>query len=63
MSEDLIEAAIKLQTAAREYRAMFIKEKGKKPMIWLRNDETHEGVILTEEKYYTDKLISVVLSE
>ena len=44
----MIEAAYKLQDAAREYRKLYEQENKKEPVIWLKNDETGEGVFMAD---------------
>ena len=48
MTEEMVKAAYRLQEAAREYRKLYEQENKKEPVIWLKNDETGEGVFIAD---------------
>jgi len=48
MTEEMIEAAYVLEEAALEYRRLFIKEHGYKPIIWVKNDDSENSVLTSD---------------
>ena len=61
MSEELIEAAYALQEAAKNYRDLYEKENHKTLVVWLRNDETGEGIFMADR--FNTGLIKARLGE
>ena len=48
VTEEMIEAAYKLQDAAREYKKLYEQENKKEAVIWLKHNETGEGVFIAD---------------
>ena len=48
MTEEMIKVARKLEKAAKEYRRLYEKENGKTPVVWIKNNETEEGVFIAD---------------
>ena len=61
MNEEMIKAAHKLQDAAREYRKLYEQENRKEPVIWLKHNDTGEGVFIADS--FNTELIKARINE
>lgn len=48
MTEEMVDAAFKLDSAAREYRKLYEAVNGRSPVVWLKNDESGEGIFISD---------------
>jgi len=48
MTEEMIKAAYELEAAAKTYRKLFENQNGKEPVVWLKNNESGEGIFIAD---------------
>lgn len=48
MTEEMIDAAYELQAAAKKYKQVFEKKNGKKPTVWVMDNETGETIFISD---------------
>ena len=48
MTNEMISAAFNLQKAAIEYKSLYESEHGSTPVVWLKNNETGEGIFISD---------------
>lgn len=48
MTEEMIEAAKVLFESAKQYRKLYEEVNGKAPVVWIKHDETGEGVFISD---------------
>jgi hypothetical protein len=48
MTEEMLKVARELERAAKEYRRLYEEENGKTPVVWIKNNETEEGVFISD---------------
>lgn len=61
MNEEMVNAAYELQKAARNYRELYEKQNPKMPVIWIKNENTGEGVFISDS--YNTELMKKILIE
>ena len=57
MTDDMVQAAHELQAAARNYKNLYEEQNGKNHVVWIKNDETGEGVFISDS-FNTDLIKS-----
>ena len=51
MTEEMIKAAEELEVAANRYKKLYQDEFGKKPMVYVKNDETGDLFLISSSEY------------
>lgn len=59
MTDEMIRIAHSLHDEARKYLLLHEKQNAKKPVVWIKNKETGEGVFITDS-FNTDIFISML---